>query len=497
MTRFAAFVTVTLTVLMMTVPVIAGPETASGQVEVPMIAVHIEEHVSRNCEDLPVIEETSLRTTYAGVGQIDAYVVLFRFKEAKGMSFAMRWPETWGTGTWHDCSHLKIADITSPGDVTSLVWKDCVTDSLPMIVGWLTLTVNSPGIIEVLPAPKEGAIAIADCNEIAVEMYEAIVSLKAGAGGASGDDPALLHQIHNRNWYIGLDSATAEPSINKAVRQALPGDTVFVAGGIYHESLSLRTGVVVLGSWDKDFKVRDLQRTPSIIKPTAHDEAEHDEGAHHDVAHPNAVRAAFGEDSTAVLDGFVITGGSGKFGGGIALRNGASPMLRNLIIHSNTAQFGGGIACHAASPVIRNVLIARNKAETGGGIFCSTGSSPRIANVTIADNEAENGAGICVLRGSSPYVENSIIAYHADGAAIYNSDPGSRTTLTCCDLWMNMPTDFSAGADEFAILRDNLADDPQFVDPDNMDYTLKPASPALAPSDCGRMGSKVGRIPPE
>jgi hypothetical protein len=497
MTRFAVFFAVTSVAVMMTGPVIAGPETTSGQVEVPMIAVHIAEHVSRNCEELPVIEETSLRTTYDGVGQIDAYVVLFRFKEAKGISFALTWPEAWGKGTWHDCSHLKIADITSPGDVTSLVWKDCVTDSLPMIVGWITLTVNSPGIIEVLPAPKEGAIAIADCNEIAVEMYEAIVSLKAGAGGAGGDDPTLLHQIRNRNWYVGFDSATGAPSINTAMRQALPGDTVFVAGGMYRESVSLRTGVVVLGSWDEDFKVRDIERTPSIISPFADDEAEHDEGAHHDVAYHNAVRASFGEDSTAVLDGFIITGGSGKFGGGIALRNGASPLLRNLIIHSNTAQFGGGIACHSASPVIRNVLIARNKAETGGGIFCSTGSSPQIANVTIADNEAENGAGICVIRGSSPYIENSIIAYHADGTAIYNSDPGSRTSLTCCDLWMNMPTDFSAGADKMAILRDNLADNPQFTDPDNMDYTLRPASPALSSSGCGRMGSKVGRIPAE
>jgi hypothetical protein len=494
MTRFVVSFAVVYTALTIAAQGAARAEVASRPVEVPVIAVHIEKHGSFGCDSLPAIEQGSLRTTYGGVGKIDAFVVLMRFKEAKGMTFGMKWPEAWGTGTWHDCSYLKISDIRSSGDVTSLVWKECTTDSLPMIVGWLTLTVTGPGMIEVIPSPKEGAIAVADCNEIAVQTHEVVISLRGGAGGAKGDNVASMNAISNRNWRVRPDGTGDRASINEAVRQALPGDTVFVAAGAYRERFGLRTGVVVLGSWNEDFTIRNVERTPSIISPADRHGAEHNEHGHHTTGW-SVVWASFGEDSTAVLDGFVITGGGGKFGGGIALRAGASPMLRNLIIYGNTAEFGGGIACHGASPVIRDVLIARNEAETGGGIFCSTGSSPRIANVTLVDNEAENGGAICVIKGSSPYIENSVIAYHADGNAIYNSDPGSRISLTCSDLWSNLPSDFSPSAEDMAILRDNLADDPAFVDPDNMDYTLSSGSPALSSADCGRMGSKVGRIP--
>lgn len=495
MTRFTVLFAVAYAALTIAVQGAAGPAAASEAVELPVIAIHIEKHASLSCDSLPVIEQGSLRTTYDGVGKIDAFVILMKFKEVKGMTFGMKWPEAWGTGAWHDCSHLKISDIRSPGDVTSLVWKECTTDSLPMIVGWLTLTVNGPGLIEIIQSPKEGAIVTADCNEIAVQTHEVIISLRGGAGGAKGDDAATLNAISNRNWRVRPDATGDTPSINEAVRQALPGDTVFVAAGVYNERFGLRTGVVVLGSWNEDFTDRNLESTPSIISPADHRDAEQDEHGHHAATGWSAVWASFGEDSTAVLDGFVITGGGGKFGGGIALRGGASPMLRNLVIYGNTAEFGGGIACHGASPVIRDVLIARNKAETGGGIFCSTGSSPRIANVTFADNEAENGGAICVFKGSSPYIENSVIAYHTGGSAIYNSDPASRISLTCSDLWSNLPSDFNPSGEKMAILRDNLAEDPEFLDPDNMDYTLSSGSPALSSADCGRMGSKVGRIP--
>jgi predicted outer membrane repeat protein len=269
------------------------------------------------------------------------------------------------------------------------------------------------------------------------------------------------------------------PTIDKTIRKAMPGDTVFVAGGTYSEQLVLRDGVVILGSWDSDFKERALDATPSIIDAT---------GFH------CAVRVMFGEDSTAVLDGFVITGAAGKSGAGISLTNSSSPILRNLVIHSNSATYGGAMACRASSPRIEDVLITGNRANSGGGIFCSTGASPHISNVTFAGNLASHGAAIYASEGSSPYVEKSIIAGHESGYGVFTADASSCISLSCCDLWSNLPADFGGGAGQPVVLRDNIAEDPGFRDPSKMDYSLSQGSPALKVEGCGRIGAKHATV---
>ncbi|MFH1312064.1 MAG: right-handed parallel beta-helix repeat-containing protein [Candidatus Eisenbacteria bacterium] len=454
---------------------------AYAEVDLPVIAIHIEEHADRSCDhNLPVIDENSINSTYDGVGRIDAFVVLLRYGEAKAISFALTWPEAWGSGSWHDCSHLKIADISSPGDETSILWKDCAMDTVPLIVGWLTLTVTTPGTIEIEPEHKQGAIALADCNEIAPSMSEILLSARGGAGGVKGDDFAEITTIRNRNWYVRPDSTGDMATIDETIHKALPGDTVFVEGGTYREHLVLRKGIVILGGWDRDFKERDLDATPSIIDAT---------GFH------AGVRVMFGEDSTTVFDGFVITGASGKSGGGIALTSSSSPILRNLIIHSNTATYGGGISCRASSPTIQDVLITGNSASAGGGIYCATGASPLITNTTIAGNKSSHGGGIFATEGASPYIEKSIIAGHDDGHAVFMTDATSRVSLSCCDLWSNLPADFGGITLEPALFKDGISEDPGFADPSKMDYALTPGSPALAVEGCGRIGAKHATVP--
>ena len=300
-----------------------------------------------------------------------------------------------------------------------------------------------------------------------------------GAGGVKGDDITDIITIKNRNWYVRADSTGDMPTIDQTIREAMPGDTVLVEGGTYNEHLVLRNGVVVLGSWDGDFKKRDLVDTPSIIDATGHH---------------SGVRVMFGEDSTAVLDGFVITGGAGKSGAGIALTNSSSPVLRNLIIHSNSATYGGAMSCRSSSPRIEDVLIAGNRANSGGGIFCSSGASPHLCNVTLAGNQAGHGSAIYASEGSSPYVENSIIADHQQGYGVFTADGSSCISLSCCNLWSNQPDDVGGSAKEPVVLKDNISEDPGFVDPSNMDYSVSADSPMLAVEGCGRIGAKQAKV---
>ncbi|MGQ9603946.1 MAG: hypothetical protein ACUVUU_07000 [bacterium] len=445
--------------------------------KVPAIAVHIEKHEQRGCKKLPRLTRSDLTSTYDGMGEIDAFVVLLEFGEAKAAAFGLKWPENWGSGRWQDCSYLKIGNIVNPGDVIRMVFNDCQKDSLPLILGWITLTVNSPGRIEVIPDPKEGYIAFVNCPEASPTSFEPLVKIPGGAGGARGDEVSALENLRNRNWYVSPDT-TGMTSIASAIRSAIPGDTVFVSGGTYKENILLKPGVVIMGSWDRSFKRQDLHSTPSILVPR---ESE------------SVVRGSLREDTTAVLDGFVITGGKALFGGAIALRNGSSPRLSNLIVYRNSADYGGGIACHSSSPIVRNVLIIENQAEAGGAIHCMDGASPRIISATLVGNRAKYGGGLFAKFNSSPSIERTLIVNNSDGA-VYSDDESCWILIECCLLWENLPEDWKGKASQTVVLEDVKTEDPAFTDAASRDLSPRDDSPAMD-KKCGRIGSLITRLP--
>jgi hypothetical protein len=468
--------------LVTVVLIVAVSAVLNAEPRLPAVAVHIEQHSAWDCSDkMPDVGIDALRTTYDGVGKIDAFVVFYNFTETRGLSFGLEWPEAWGEGSWHDCGDMRLGSIVHPDDVTSIVWSGCSTDSTPLIAGWLTVVVSSPGLIEVVESHQEGGISILNCDHVSPTLSEAVISLRAGAGGIKGDDPAKLTTITNRIWHVTPNGAGDAATIDEALRRALPGDTVMVAGGVYNEDVILRQGVVVLGSWDYEFTTRSLALSPSVIEASGH--------------HP-AVRGTFGADSVTVLDGFVITNGSSKQGGGINLRSGARPVLSNLIIYSNAATYGAGIFCHASSPTISNCLIVANDGDLGGGVYCTVGSSPVISSTTIAANHARMGAAIAVAVGSSPAIERSIIADHPQPQAIYAQDKDSGIVLTCCDLWQNEAPQYGGVPDQIVELRDNIAEDPRFRNVPEMDFTPLEGAPLVSVPNCGSIGSEHHRVPP-
>jgi len=119
------------------------------------------------------------------------------------------------------------------------------------------------------------------------------------------------------------------------------------------------------------------------------------------------VRIVSGEDSTAQLVGFTITGGAGtkwtdEHGAGLFRE-------------------GGGILIQGSSPVIRNNRIERNEAtdrtgcvSAGGGAIRAGDGNPRIVNNVISNNLGRYGAGI-VLNYSGAAILNNVIAYNSGG----------------------------------------------------------------------------------
>jgi hypothetical protein len=186
-------------------------------------------------------------------------------------------------------------------------------------------------------------------------------------------------------------------TINEAISSATDGDTVLVDQGMYFENISFQGKHIVVTShyvFTADYD--DIQGT--IINGSL--------PANDDTA--SCVMFYSGEDSTAVLEGFTITGGTGTLW--------IDPQFPTYNWRS-----GGGIFIFQSSPTIKNNLIMANyvndadgaNGASGGGI-CMYGGNPSIYNNLIWKNEALYGAGV-VIDYSGCDFRNNIVAWNVGG----------------------------------------------------------------------------------
>ncbi len=191
--------------------------------------------------------------------------------------------------------------------------------------------------------------------------------------------------------------------IQDAITASVNGDTILVAPGVYVENINFRGKNIVLAS---EFL---FDRNPETIVATVINGGT---PVHPDTG--SCVIINSGEDSSAVLEGFTLTGGIGT---------------RWIDEHgAGTYTEGGGILIQYSSPTIRHNRIVGNTAirvvsgiisAGGGGIRIGDGT-PEILNNVIMDNEGLYGGGI-VLNYTGGTVRNNIIAnnrvYQAAGNA--------------------------------------------------------------------------------
>lgn len=248
-------------------------------------------------------------------------------------------------------------------------------------------------------------------------------------------------------------------ALQAAITAASPGDTIWVACGTYWPttttnrsvSFQLKNGVAVYGSFagtETSLQQRVLSCGPCSILSG-------------DIGIPNTVsdnsyHVLFnsGNDTTAVLDGFVIRDGNAdgtvydEIGGGV-LNNGnfgatCTPVIRNCFITENRAHYGGGVFNNGgnagnASPHLINCIVSANTAYDGGGIDnygYAGNASPQLINCVVASNHASllGGGGIYCWGGgggnASPLIQNCTIMHNTSdgyggGIVTDNSNTGS------------------------------------------------------------------------
>lgn len=221
------------------------------------------------------------------------------------------------------------------------------------------------------------------------------------------------------------------PTIQSAIDASAAGDSVLVEPGVYRERVR--------------FRGRDL----TLISRGGPAVTAIDGGGTGTVVTFNE-----GESRAAVLDGFSITGGSHAVDAGGIHIDGASPTLRNNIVHDNLGGRrghgisivasaaallhdnriernrsrpdgngaggggGGGIGVHASGAVeIRGNRIVGNlvtRFSSGGGINLVDSGATVIVGNRIEGNRARlAGGGIAIHGSSSARIENNLILANA------------------------------------------------------------------------------------
>ncbi len=225
----------------------------------------------------------------------------------------------------------------------------------------------------------------------------------------------------------GSSWALAKYTVQAAVDAAsVLGGEVWVRSGSYEENITLHPYAYLYGGFAGDEDVRgerDWVANVTIL----------------DGRQQGAVVTANAGHHASAIDGFTITGGSAKYGGGLSLLHSSPTIANNTITVNSSSEDGGGLYLRYSFPTIANNTITGNSAKHDGGGLYLQYSSPTIANNTITGNTTDgscNGGGGLYLHYSSPTIANNTITgnsakYDGGGLRLHYSSPTiANNTIT-------------------------------------------------------------------
>lgn len=288
----------------------------------------------------------------------------------------------------------------------------------------------------------------------------------------------------------GSSWADAYNYLQDALAACSMGDEIRVAQGTYmpdhgggntpgdqQATFQLRTCVTIRGGYAGSTELvpdaRDISAYESILSGDLEgddgpagdacdlcDDPNRDENSYH-------VVTGSGTCSSAVLDGFTITGGSSALYGGGMYNDSGSPTVRNCTFRANAALEGAGMYNLNSSPTVKDCIFSTNCAKwwgagmsnirdtsptvtectfsanhaglDGGGIY-NYRSSTKVTDCTFSENSAEYGGGMSNCRTSGVTVVNCTFNenYGSLGGGGMDNREDSCPTVTACDFTKNI-----------------------------------------------------------
>ncbi|MBD2755901.1 beta strand repeat-containing protein [Spirosoma validum] len=246
-------------------------------------------------------------------------------------------------------------------------------------------------------------------------------------------------QRDGSSWANALGSSQLQFGINAAASCGNSGQ-VWVAAGTYkpttgsdrNASFALRNGVTIYGGFaGNETALTDRPALNPVTGQPAITTLSGDIGTVGNTS-DNSFRvisnpASLSLTTTAVLDGFVITGGAGGSLGGGMFNEGSSPTLRNCSFVSNA------------------VSVTSTSTSRGGAIYNGNGSSPQLTNcqfegnsVSGANGQFSYGGAISNFTNSSPllincnFLANSVSGSSSNfGGAMANNVNSNPQLINC------------------------------------------------------------------
>ncbi len=324
----------------------------------------------------------------------------------------------------------------------------------------------------------------------------------------------------------GSSWSSAFRDLQLALARAGLQDRIWVAAGTYKPAdppqydpqaqvttFRLKTGVEIYGGFpglpgqEGDFSLRDPQANLTILSGNILDPANPNDNTRH-------VVDGGGTDRSAVLDGFIITGGAAggqvasqdNVGGGIRIMGG-SPTIRSCVIQDNWALAGAGIFVSGdSSPLIQDCIVRGNYTtgggNAGGGLY-NAAASPVVVNTLFVQNTANRGGAVYNEgQGNPQYINCTFSGNHAGvfGAAVWHEFSGNGTFRNCI-FWGNtggggLQIDISPSS-TITVTHSciqggypgdgNIADDPLFLLPGALDFRLQQGSPCIDAGDASHL----------
>lgn len=323
-----------------------------------------------------------------------------------------------------------------------------------------------------------------------------LILVLATVGHGAADQSTSLYVDGSQ----GNDSGTCvDPqhpceTITFALTQAEDGDTIYVADGVYSESITLDKNVDLAGN---GYKSTIIQATPgqrvltitgsaetaTQFRPTISGftfmEGRADdfcggglkitnasptirENRIQDNFAPNGGGLCLHHSAETIVSGNIFVdnragGGGANIGGGLYVLSSDNVRLTQNILRRNQAEnYGGGLYIRASQNVVADAnLVSGNHSGLGGGLFVEKSSlqfdNNMVAQNTNAPHHADDGMGLVLRSGSTIAARHNTLVGHGEGIAVSSSGKSSAS------LTNTIIADFSVGIS-------NTADSQAIVD---------------------------------
>ncbi|MEM6699327.1 MAG: choice-of-anchor Q domain-containing protein, partial [Bacteroidota bacterium] len=238
------------------------------------------------------------------------------------------------------------------------------------------------------------------------------------------------------NLQDALDNTATCASIWVAAGTYYPDEGTNQTNDLRSSAFSMKANIAIYGGFAGneaptfDLDLRDFSLNETILSG----DLDQNDGSNDLTGNSYHVidNSSNGLSSSAILDGFTISGGNAdgtnpfESDGGGMLNVNSSPLVSNCIFKDNQATQGAGTFNASASPEFTNCRWEDNIASTSGGAVHNDLADSDFINCAFSSNQSnQDGGGIANVNMASPtftncgFVDNQAVT---NGGGIYNSN---------------------------------------------------------------------------